>query len=100
MIQLIIVTNNAPMKAAEKVVTLKPRIKVPKYQKTKPFTIREKIPKVKTLIGKVRILIIGRKNILKRVRHAPTIRETQIGSTLTPEIICVVAQTATERIIQ
>lgn len=100
MTQLIIVTRNAPIKAAENVVTLNPRIISPKYQKTKPFTISEKNPRVRTLIGRVRILMIGRRNILNSVRHAPTISATHIGVMVTPEISCVVAHTATERITQ
>jgi len=73
---------------------------VPRYQKSAPFTIKEKRPRDITFIGRVNILMIGFNIILKSVRQAPTIRETQIGSTLIPEMILVVANTATERIIQ
>lgn len=74
------------MNAAENAVTLKPRTIVPKYQNTIPFTNNEKNPRVNTFIGRVRILMIGLRNILNRVKHAPTIRATHIGSTVTPDI--------------
>lgn len=86
MIQFIIVTKSAPMNAAENSVTLNPLMTLPKYQNTKPFTTKENIPRVRTLIGRVSKLIIGRRNILNSVRHAPTISAVQIGSTVTPEI--------------
>lgn len=90
----------APTKAAVKVVTVKPRMKVPKYQKSSPLTTSEKSPRVTTLIGRVRILITGLMNILNNVKHAPTIKDTQIGSTVIPEITNVVTHTATESTIQ
>lgn len=99
-IQLSIDTSNAPINAAVNVVTENPRIIVPKYQNSIPFTTRENRPRVIIFIGRVSIFIIGRKNMLKSVRQAPTISATQIGLTVTPEIIWVVAQTATESIIQ
>lgn len=86
MTQFMIVTRSAPINAAENSVTLNPLMTLPKYQNTRPFTIREKIPRVRTLIGRVSKLIIGRRNILNSVRHAPTISAVQIGSTVTPEI--------------
>lgn len=73
---------------------------VDKYQNTKPFTIREKNPRVRKFKGNVSMFIIGFKNMLKRVRHAPTIRQTQIGFTDIPSINLVVPHTATESIIQ
>jgi len=52
-------------------------------------------------IGKVNIFIIGLINILKRVKHAPTIRAVvKTGFKLIPDTIYVVANTATESIIQ
>jgi hypothetical protein len=73
---------------------------VDKYQRTKPLITSENIPIVRKLIGRVRILITGRRNILNSVRHAPTMRATHAGSTETPDTIRVVAQTATESMIQ
>jgi len=78
----------------------KPLIKVAIYQNTAPFITREKRPRVIIFIGRVNILIIGLMNILNNVRHAPTIRATQIGSMVIPPIIFDVAKTATERITQ
>lgn len=88
------------MTAAVKVVTENPLIILPRYQKSAPLTNRENIPSVKKFIGIVRMVIIGCKNILKRVRHAPTIRQTHTGLTVTPEMSIVVAQTAIDNIIQ
>jgi hypothetical protein len=51
------------------------------------LTTSEKNPRVIMLSGRVSMLIIGLRNILNRVRHAPMISDTQIGSTDTPEII-------------
>jgi hypothetical protein len=82
------------------VSTWNPLIRVPRYKKSRAFITRENNPRVIMLIGRVKILIIGLINILNKVRHAPTIRATQIGSNVIPEIILVVTKTATERIIQ
>lgn len=73
---------------------------VPRYQNTKPFITKEKNPRVKKFNGKVRIFIIGFKNILKSVRHAPTTKATHTGFKLIPSIKRVVPHTATESIIQ
>jgi hypothetical protein len=73
---------------------------VPRYQNTIPFITKENIPRVTRLIGRVSIFITGLTNILNRVRHAPTIRATHIGLTVTPDIILVVAKTATESMTQ
>jgi hypothetical protein len=93
-------TSIAPTKAAEKVVTLNPFITLPKYQNSNPFTTRENNPSVTMFIGRVKIFITGLINILNKVKHAPTIRATQIGAKLIPEIIFVVAKTAKDKIIQ
>lgn len=88
------------MKAAQNVSTIKPLIIVPRYQKTAPFTTSENKPKVIILIGKVKIFIIGFKNMLKRVKQAPTTKTTQRGSTNTPATNCVVSQTEIDIKIQ
>lgn len=75
-------------------------MKVDRYQKIAPFIIRENIPRVIMFMGKVRILIIGLINIWKSVRQAPTIRETQIGSIMTPDIAREATKTETESINQ
>ncbi len=100
-IQLIIEIRSAPTNAAVKLSTEKPLIiPLPRYQNIAPLITKEKRPRVRILSGNVRILMIGFKNIFTSVRQAPTIKATHIGSTMTPETICVVAHTATERIIQ
>jgi len=59
-------------------------MKVLKYQKIAPLITKENNPKVIILIGRVNILIIGLMNILNKVRQAPTMSATQIGSTVIP----------------
>jgi hypothetical protein len=101
MIQLRIEINNAPTNAAVKVTTENPLIMPdPRNQKITPLMIREKRPRVRILRGNVRILMIGLKNMLTKHRHAPTIRATHIGETVTPDTMNVVAQTAADRTIQ
>ncbi len=93
-------TSNAPTKAAVNVVTENPLMIFPRNQNNAPFTTREKNPRVTMLSGSVRMLMTGLMNILKSVRHAPTISATQIGSTLIPETTWVVIHTAAESMIQ
>jgi len=89
-------TTKAPTKAAVKVETSNPLINVPRYQNKTLLTTSEKRPRVKILRGSVKTLIIGLINILNKVKHAPTTKATQIGSTTIPEIIFVVTKTDTE----
>jgi hypothetical protein len=98
--QLITDTIIAPINAAGNALTEKPLIIVPKYQKSKPLITRENNPSVTILIGRVSTLIIGLINILNNVRHAPTIKDTQIGLTVIPDTTYVVSQTASDSIIQ
>lgn len=84
---MIIETSNAPIKAAVKLETVNPFIKIPRYQNSAPFTIRENNPKVITFRGRVNIFMIGLINILNKVKHAPTISAVQMGLTTIPETI-------------
>ncbi len=93
-------TKIAPINAAEKVFTENPVITEPKYQNSNPLTTSENNPSVTMLRGRVNILTIGLINILNNVKQAPTMRATQIGVSEIPEIIFVVAKTATDNIIQ
>jgi len=94
-------TSNAPTKAAEKVLTLKPFITVPKNQNSTPFITRENNPSVTIFKGRVSMLIIGFINILNKVKQAPTIRAVTItGLSVIPDTIYVVAKTEAESIIQ
>ena len=100
--QLRIETTSAPTKAAVNVVTENPLITpVPRYQKIAPLINNEKNPSVSTLSGRVRRLIIGRRNILISVRHAPTISTIQTGSIIMPSFTTsVVAQIAIDNASQ
>ncbi len=98
--QLKIETINAPIKAAVNVATEKPFIRVPKYQKRAPLITSENNPRVRILIGRVNIFIIGFIIILNSVKQAPTIRAVHIGSMVIPEINLEVRKTATESVIQ
>lgn len=102
MIQLRTDTTSAPIKAAVNVVTEKPLITPePRYQKIAPLMNREKNPRVRTLSGSVRRLIIGRRNMLISVRQAPTINTIQTGFIEIPSLTKnVVAQIAIERASQ
>lgn len=94
-------TSNAPTKAAEKVLTLKPFITVPKNQNSAPFITRENNPSVTIFKGRVKILSIGFINMLNNVKQAPTMSAvTTIGCKEIPDTIYVVAKTETESIIQ
>lgn len=67
-------TRSAPTNAAVNVETENPLITPePRYQKIAPLINNEKNPSVRMLSGSVRILIIGLRNILTNVIHAPTI---------------------------
>lgn len=95
-------TTSAPINAAVNVVTENPLITPePRYQKIAPLIKREKNPSVSTLSGSVRRLMIGRRNILISVRHAPTIRTIHTGSIRIPSLITnVVAQIAIDNASQ
>lgn len=93
-------TTSEPMKAAYKVDTLNPVIKIPKYQNSIVFTIKGNKPRVRIFNGKVRRLIIGFKNMLNTVKHAPTMNATFKGLTATPGTKFAVRITAAVRISQ
>lgn len=57
---------------------------------------KEKRPSVKILSGRVKTLNIGLIIKSNTVKQAPTINETQIGSTVIPATILVVKKTETE----
>ena len=97
---MIIEISIAPKNAAVNVETEKPLMKVCRYQKSAPFIKRENRPRVRRLIGSVRILIIGFINVLKSARQAPTINAVQTGSTAIPGMILEVSKTAIEISIQ
>lgn len=64
----------APIKAGQKPIIVKPLIKVETNQKRKPLMIRVKSPRVKILIGSVRIMRIGRMRALTMPRAKAAIR--------------------------
>lgn len=73
MIQLMAETINAPISAAEKLLTVKPAIKCATNQKKIPFKNNEKSPKVKILSGSVNRLITGLIIMLMKIKQAATI---------------------------
>ena len=69
-------TISEPQKAASQLATEKPGISVAKKRKIKAFTTKEKRPRVKRFIGKVKRLSTGFITKKMKVKHTPTIKAT------------------------
>jgi len=97
---VIMVTTNDPNKAEPNDRTLKPRIMDPANQNSKALITNMKSPKVKRVIGKVRIIKIGLIKAFSNPRMAAPIMAAPRLSTLIPGIKYAARSIATVIIIQ